>query len=107
MKLEVTRHVVSDLWPLYSAKEASGDSRALVEAFLAGDEAFRAVLQESSRLTRAVPEFRLSADAERRLLDDARSRARLRLLVIGGAVAMSGLLAFFALRVLLLKAMQG
>jgi hypothetical protein len=48
--MNVTRQVISDLWPLYSAGEASRDTRALVEAFLEGDPAFAAALQESSRL---------------------------------------------------------
>jgi|EndMetStandDraft_4_1072995.scaffolds.fasta_scaffold803060_1 hypothetical protein len=45
--MTVTRDVVSDLWPLYTSGEASGDTRALVEAFLAGDPAFAATLRES------------------------------------------------------------
>jgi hypothetical protein len=35
-----TRDVVSDLWPLYAAGEASDDTRALVEAFLGQDAEF-------------------------------------------------------------------
>lgn len=35
--MTVTRDVVLDLLPLYLAEEASADSRALVEAFLAAD----------------------------------------------------------------------
>jgi hypothetical protein len=38
--MKVTRDVVSDLWPLYEAGEATADTRALVEAFLAEDPAF-------------------------------------------------------------------
>jgi hypothetical protein len=48
--MNVTRQVISDLWPLYSAGEASRDTRALVEAFLEGDPSFAAALQESSRV---------------------------------------------------------
>ena len=47
----VTRDVVSDLWPLYASGEASTDTRALVEAFLAGDPAFAATLRASSETT--------------------------------------------------------
>jgi hypothetical protein len=32
--MKITRDVVSDLWPLYLADEASADTRALVDAFL-------------------------------------------------------------------------
>jgi hypothetical protein len=35
--MKVTRQVVSDLWPIYSAGEASDDTRLLVEEFLAAD----------------------------------------------------------------------
>jgi hypothetical protein len=45
--MTVTRDVVSDLWPLYASGEASADTRALVEAFLASDPGFAAALRES------------------------------------------------------------
>jgi hypothetical protein len=48
--MTVTRQVISDLWPLYSAGEASRDTRALVEAFLEADPSFAAVLRDSSRI---------------------------------------------------------
>jgi anti-sigma factor RsiW len=32
---KITRDVISDLWPAYASGEATGDSRALVESFLA------------------------------------------------------------------------
>jgi len=92
MMLEVTRDVVSDLWPLYRSGEASADSRALVDKFLAENSTFAATLQESVNLSGAMPGLRLSPDAERRLLDDARQRARLKLLVIGGSIALGGLI---------------
>ncbi len=44
---KVTRDVISDLWPLYSAGEASADTRALVEGFLAGDPEFARTLRAS------------------------------------------------------------
>jgi hypothetical protein len=76
MKLEVTRDVVSDLWPLYRAGDASPDSRGLVEAFLAGDAAFASTLKESETLSHVVPPVRLSPEGELRLLQDAQQRAR-------------------------------
>lgn len=102
MKFEVTRHVVSDLWPLYKAGEVSPDSRRLVDAFLAEDPAFSGMLQESERLPGALRGVHLSPDAERRLLDDVRQRARTKLLLIGAGIALAGLLgigAFIALLV--------
>jgi hypothetical protein len=46
--MNVTRHVISDLWPLYESGEASPDTRAVVEAFLAQDQAFAATLRDSA-----------------------------------------------------------
>jgi ferric-dicitrate binding protein FerR (iron transport regulator) len=97
MKLEVTREVVNDLWPLCRSGEASGDSRALVDRFLAEDREFASMLAEAQELRGAMPNLRLSAEAERQLLDSARSRARTRLLLTGGAIAMGGLILLVAL----------
>ena len=36
----ITRDIITDLWPLYMAGEASPDSRALIEAYLREDQAF-------------------------------------------------------------------
>jgi hypothetical protein len=38
--MKVTRDVIADLWPVYEAGEATADTRALVEEFLAGDAEF-------------------------------------------------------------------
>jgi hypothetical protein len=80
MKLEVTRDVVSDLWSLCQAGSASPDSRALVKAYLVEDGSFAAMLKRSKTMSSSLPDFHLSPDAERRLLDDARDRARTKLL---------------------------
>jgi len=92
MKLEVTRDVVADLWPLYESGEASMDTRALVDAFLSEDRPFASKLAESQqgpRLT-MMPAVRLSPDAERRLLDDARERAQAKMILVGLAIAVAG-----------------
>jgi hypothetical protein len=46
--MKITRDVVSDLWPVYEAGEASADSRALVDEFLAGDPEFAETLRRSA-----------------------------------------------------------
>jgi len=97
MKLEVTRAVVKDLWPLCRAGEASSDSTALVDAFLATDSGLASTLEESEKVSWVVPAVRLSPDAERRLLDEARGRTRLKLQIIGASAALGGLLLFAAL----------
>lgn len=91
MKLEVTRDVVSDLWPLYETGEASMESRRLVDAFLAEDRSFAETLLGSQKVPRMMPAVRLSPDAERRLLDDARERAQTGMLVRALAILMTGL----------------
>jgi len=44
----VTRDVVSDLWPLYVSGEASADTRTLVEAFLREQPDFERELRQTS-----------------------------------------------------------
>ncbi len=46
----VTRDVVSDLWPLYRSGEASADTKTLVERFLAEDPEFAGTLQRGGDL---------------------------------------------------------
>ncbi|HOX26083.1 MAG TPA: hypothetical protein PLL30_09030 [Candidatus Krumholzibacteria bacterium] len=102
MKYDVTRDVVSDLWPLYRGGEATQDSRTLIEAFCADDPGFAAAMRASRVPAGVMPALQLSPDAERRLLDAARERARLKLLVIGGGIALAGLILLTALIGLLL-----
>lgn len=97
MMFDVTHDVISDLWPLYRSGEASGDSKKLVDAYLATDSDFAATLKESEMLPGAMPNIRLSPEAERRLLDDAQSRARWKLIVIGGAIGLIFLILLGAL----------
>jgi ferric-dicitrate binding protein FerR (iron transport regulator) len=107
MRADVTRDVVSDLWPLCRSGDASADSRALVDAFLAQDAHFASVLKQSEDLRRVVPSVRLSPDAELRLLLEAQKQARLKLLIIGGCIALPALLGFGALVWILLLSARG
>jgi len=43
---KITRAIITDLYPLYVAGEASGDTRQLVEEFLAKDPEFARLLTE-------------------------------------------------------------
>lgn len=43
--MTITRDVITDLWPVYAAGEASADTRALVEEFLRQDPEFARLLQ--------------------------------------------------------------
>jgi hypothetical protein len=56
--MNVTREVISDLWPVYESGEASADTRALVEAFLSQDPEFAELLRgrgEEALLRHDVP----------------------------------------------------
>ena len=46
--MNVTREVITDLWTIYAAGEASTDSAALVKEFLAKDQELASVLQDDS-----------------------------------------------------------
>ena len=46
----VSRDVVSDLWPLYRSGEASADTKRLVERFLAEDPEFARLLPSGGDL---------------------------------------------------------
>ena len=48
MNIDITRPVVSDLWPLYVSGEAHADTKTLVDAFLASDREFAQVLHASA-----------------------------------------------------------
>jgi hypothetical protein len=43
----VTREVISDLWPLYRSDDVSAETRRLVEAFLESDPVFARSLEEA------------------------------------------------------------
>ena len=104
MKFDVTPDVVSDLWSLCKSGDASPDSQALVDAFLANDTTLSEKLRRGEGLSSVIPHIRLSPDAERRLLDHARQRARTKMLLIGAAIAIAGLLAIGAFIALLVFA---
>jgi len=73
----VTRDVITDLWPLYTAGEASADTRALIESFLQDDFEFARTLQELARERMPMPEVpKLAPDEELKTL--ARIRRRIR-----------------------------
>jgi hypothetical protein len=62
--MKVTRDVVSDLWPVYESGEASADTKALVEEFVAGDPAFAATLRGALELPKAAARMSSGAEAQ-------------------------------------------
>jgi len=66
--MNVTREVITDLWTIYAAGEASTDSVALVEEFLAKDHELAAALKDNaadqlaaSRVSRLSPSIEARA----------------------------------------------
>lgn len=87
MTNDITRNVISDLWPLYKSGEASADSKRIIEAFLSEDRDFRTVLEESERIQKGLPDMALSPDAELQLIALARQRIRTVAWLVGSAIA--------------------
>jgi hypothetical protein len=78
--MEITRDVISDLWPIYEAGEASDSTRALVEAFLERDPAFAATLRGGLKLPPVEAPASKAAETQalRRTRDLVHGRAWLR-----------------------------
>ena len=87
MKAEITRDVISDLWPLHKAGEASADSARIIETYLADDPGFRALLQESEKIGRALPNVTMSPATQDRLIALSQQRIRATLWLVGAAIA--------------------
>ena len=71
---KITRDVISDLWPLYASGEATEDTRALVESFLADNPEFVAEFEAAVALPAA--DGAIPPDAEARAL--VRTKALMR-----------------------------
>jgi hypothetical protein len=68
--MKVTREVITDLLPAYFSKEASADTRELVEEFFKQDAEFAALVKEkkSEELLGQLPVTPLSKDHEQETL---------------------------------------
>jgi hypothetical protein len=73
---KITRDVISDLWPVYASGEATDDTKALVESFLADHPECAAEFESPVALP--VPDAAMAPDAE------ARALARTKQLMRGG-----------------------
>lgn len=68
--MNVTREVITDLWPIYVAGEASEDSVALIKEFLAKDQELGAALNDDAAERLAASRVpRLSPNIEARALN--------------------------------------
>lgn len=86
MKHDITRDIVSDLWPLYRSGEASPDTVQMIENFLEQDADFRDVLEESERIKTVMPEMDVAIDPEIERIKVMQSRTRLAGWLIGAAI---------------------
>jgi len=86
--MTVTRDVIFDLLPAYFSGDASGDTRVLVEEFLATDPDMKKMADRFGRL-RPAGAAPLPGEAEREKLAFARTRSRtkLRMAALGWALA--------------------
>ena len=86
----VTRNIISDLYPLYVSGDLSDDGRRLVEEFLAQDSAFAESLNESGGSLAIIPPA-LPPDHELKVLDKIKRRLGGPIWVLQAAMIMSGL----------------
>lgn len=70
--MKITADVISDLWPLYTAGEATPDTRALVEEFLAANPGVAGTLRKQFDMPAA--DLALPPDAEAHALEQTKHR---------------------------------
>ncbi len=70
--MNITRDVITDVWPVYESGEASADTRALVEEFLQQDPEFARVLRQSADETLLKPAPQLPPDHEAKTLNQTK-----------------------------------
>lgn len=87
MNTLITDNVVTDLWLLEQAGEASADSRALVRSYTESRPDLRARLEAGRSLPAFQPKH-LSPNAEMLALENAREKARHKMILIGVGMAM-------------------
>lgn len=86
--MEITRNVILDLLPLYSANEVSADTRALVEKYLETDPELANVAKQMAGLEskREVP-VPLSQDDKMKAYKTARRANLVRTIILAGAIS--------------------
>ena len=87
--MNITKDVIIDLLPLYLAKEASDDTRQLVESYLAEHPDLDRIAREDAMQDPPRISAEVSPDLELRTLTETRRRLRLRSWVIGLAIFFS------------------
>ncbi|MBX2996925.1 MAG: hypothetical protein KF893_00335 [Caldilineaceae bacterium] len=94
--MKITRDVITDLLPLYLAGEASDDTNALVEAFLAQDDEFAQMVQRQGDLK--LPKLdngSTNQEDEMKALQTTQTLLRRRALYMASAIFFSGMTVSF------------
>jgi len=86
--MEITRNVILDLMPLYSANEVSADTRALIEKYLEKDPELANVAKQLAAMEkpRKIP-APLSQDDEMEAYKKARRQNFLYALILAGGIS--------------------
>ncbi len=67
--MNITRDVITDLWPLYADGAASPDTRALVDEFLRSDSQWAAAMQSAQSTAKSLPAPATNPDQEARMFN--------------------------------------
>ena len=91
--MEITRNVILDLLPLYSANEVSADTRALVEKYLETDPELANIAKQLAAMEKPgdipVP---LSRDDEMKAYKKARQLKLFFTIILAGAISIIALI---------------
>ncbi len=93
--MEPTRDVIKDLLPLYLAREASADSRALVEDYLARDAELAELARQWQTQLPGPPPAPARPDAQAVAFQEARRQIANRVITLAAVIA-GGVLAVAA-----------
>ena len=93
--MEITRNVILDLLPLYSANEVSADTRALVEKYLETDPELANVAKQLAAMEKPgdIPVL-LSQDDKMKAYKKARRRQFLCAIILAGVLSMLAITIF-------------
>ena len=88
--MNVTREVITDLFPVYTSGEASAETVSLVDEFLRNDPEFAELIREERTPHMLTPfPVTVSPDLEQRSLNLTKKHLRIRGVLLGLAIALS------------------
>ena len=88
--MNVTREVITDLWPVYTSGEASTDTAALVNEYLRNDPEFAQFIRDEGIQQRLTPiPVPVSPEQEKKSLNLTKKHLRIRGMLMGFAIFFS------------------